>query len=60
MIVLLLTINISYFYLWYEDQKAESLYDMNRNYHEYSNQSISNIEAFKEYILTKDTIIITD
>jgi hypothetical protein len=37
MIVLLLTINISYFYLWYEDQKAESLYDMNKNYTEYTN-----------------------
>ena len=61
MIVLLLTINISYFYMWYEDQKAESLYDMNRNYIQYSNSnSWSNIEAFKEYILTKDTIIITD
>lgn len=61
MIVLLLTINISYFYMWYEDQKAESLYDMNRNYVQYSNSnSWSNIEAFKEYILTKDTIIITD
>ena len=61
MIVLLLTINISYFYMWYEDQKAESLYDMNRNYIQYSyTNSGSNIEAFKEYILTKDTIIITD
>jgi signal transduction histidine kinase len=59
MIVLLLTINLSYFYLWYEDQKAESLYDMNKNYTEYTNSnSWSNIEAFKDYILTKDTIII--
>jgi signal transduction histidine kinase len=61
MIMLLLTINISYFYLWYEDQKAESLYDMNRNYIQYSNSnSGSNIQAFKEYILTKDTIIINN
>lgn len=60
MIVLLLTINFSYFYLWYEDQKAESLYDMDKNYAEYTNSnSWSNIEAFKEYILTKDTIIIS-
>lgn len=59
MIVLLLTINVSYFYLWYEDQKAESLYDMNKNYAEYTNNSSwSNIDAFKDYILTKDTIII--
>jgi signal transduction histidine kinase len=61
MIVLLLTINLSYFYLWYEDQKAESLYDMNRNYIQYStSNSWSNIQWFKDYILTKDTIIITD
>jgi hypothetical protein len=47
--------------MWYEDQKEESLYDMNRNYIQYSNSnSGSNIQAFKEYILTKDTIIITD
>ena len=59
MIVLLLTINISYFYMWYEDQKAESLYDMDRNYIQYStSRNESNIEAFKDYILTKDTIII--
>lgn len=61
MIVLLLTINLWYFYLWYEDQKAESLYDMDRNYIQYTHSnSWSNIEAFKEYILTKDTIIINN
>lgn len=61
MIVLLLTINIWYFYLWYEDQKKESLYDMNKNYIQYSNSNNeTNIEAFKDYILTKDTIIIRD
>jgi len=59
MIVLLIAINLSYFYLWYEDQKAESLFDMNRNYAELTNtQSNSNIDAFKNYILTKDTIIV--
>ncbi|MCP4524146.1 MAG: hypothetical protein GY828_08060, partial [Candidatus Gracilibacteria bacterium] len=36
MVILLIAINISYFYLWYEDQKQESLYDMNKNYAEYS------------------------
>ncbi|MCP4523970.1 MAG: HAMP domain-containing histidine kinase [Candidatus Gracilibacteria bacterium] len=59
MIILLIAINISYFYLWYEDQKQESLYDMNKNYAEYSSTlSGSNMEAFKSYILTKDTLII--
>ena len=59
MIILLFAINLSYFYLWYEDQKAESLYDMNKNYIEFTNtQQNSNLDAFKQYILTKDTIII--
>jgi uncharacterized protein YacL len=59
MIILLVTINLSYFYLWYEDQKAESLYDMNKNYIEFTNiEQKNNIDAFKQYILTKDTIII--
>ena len=59
MIVLLLTVNIWYFYMWYEDQKKESLYDMNKSYVQYwSSSEETNIEAFKDYILTKDTIII--
>ena len=59
MILLVIAINLSYFYLWYEDQKAESLFDMNKNYAEMTNTpSASNIDAFKNYILTKDTIIL--
>jgi len=59
LIVLLLSINVIYFYLWYEDQKQESLYDMDVNYDAYSKTfSQNNIEAFKNYILQKDTIII--
>ncbi len=59
LIVLLLSINVIYFFLWYEDQKQESLYDMDINYDAYSKTfSKNNIEAFKSYILQKDTIII--
>ena len=57
--VLLIAINITYFCIWYADQKAESMYDMNINYNSYTDgMSESNIEAFKEYIFQKDTIII--
>ena len=83
LLILLLTINIVYFFLWYSDQKQESWYDMNVNYKktlnlnkkvEFTNKqknlsSLSseqikkirekrNIEAFKKYILQKNTIII--
>jgi hypothetical protein len=57
--VLLIAINITYFFVWYADQKEESMYDMDRNYSSYSGgMSENNVEAFKEYILQKDTIII--
>ena len=59
LIILLISINIIYFFVWYEDQKGEGLYDMNVNYDSYTwNMSNDNIEAFKKYILTKDAIII--
>jgi len=59
LIILLLSINVIYFFLWYEDQKQESLYDMNVNYAAYTKTfSKNNTEAFKNYILQKDTIII--
>ena len=59
LIILLIWINIIYFFAWYTDQKRESMYDMNMNYNIYNSwKSQSNIEAFKEYILQKDTLII--
>ncbi len=59
LIILLVAINIIYFFAWYSDQKSESMYDMNVNYKNMINSSVeSNIEAFKEYILEKDTLII--
>lgn len=59
LVLLLLAINIIYFFLWYSDIKKESLYDMNINYDMYNlEKSENNKEAFKNYILSKDTIII--
>lgn len=58
LVLLLLSINIIYFSLWYSDIKKESLYDMNVNYDMYNlEKSENNKEAFKNYILSKDTII---
>lgn len=59
LIILLIWINIVYFFSWYSDQKSESMYDMNVNYNMYlSKKSDNNLEAFKSYILQKDTLII--
>lgn len=58
LVVLLITINIAYFFIWYEDQKQASLYDVNVNYDSYtSGMNDDNKLAFKEYILQQDTII---
>lgn len=59
LIILLIWVNIIYFFAWYSDQKAESMYDMDINYNIYTSwKSESNLEAFKEYILQKDTLIL--
>ncbi len=58
LLLLLLCINVVYFYIWYSDQKQESLYDMNINYKSIVWEWTTNTEAFKKYILQKDTIII--
>ena len=59
LLLLLLVINITYFFIWYSDQKDESWYDMNRNYSNYIEwKTDSNLDAFKQYILKKDTLII--
>ena len=58
LLLLLFVINITYFFIWYSDQKEESWYDMNKNYNEIVGWNKDNIESFKEYILKKDTLII--
>lgn len=60
LIILLIWINIIYFGIWYNNQKTASLYDMNMSYSKYSKDWMNktNIESFKDYILTKDVLII--
>ena len=60
LIILLIWINIIYFFIWYSDQKEESWYDMNVNYNEIIWTSKNNIDAFKDYILQKNTLIIPE
>jgi len=61
LIILLISINIIYFFIWYSDIKKESWYDMNKNYSELVEwKTESNLEAFKEYILQKNTLIIPE
>lgn len=62
LIILLLWVNISYFWVWYSEQKLTSLYDMNMSYSSYSKDWMdnSNIENFKNYLLQKDVLIIPE
>lgn len=58
LIILLFSINVIYFFIWYTEIKDDSLYDMNKNYDSYTDHmSDNNKEAFIKYILEKDTII---
>lgn len=59
LLILLISVNIIYFFAWYSDQKKDSVYDMDMNYNLYIwEQNNTNLEAFRKYILQKDTIII--
>ena len=60
LIILLVCINIIYFFIWYSDQKEESLYDMNINYSDSTSINIDNVEDFKDFILQKNTLIIPE
>ncbi len=58
LVTLLLSINVAYFFIWYNDQKEKSWYDMNMNYQKIVGNTETNTQAFTKYILQKDTIII--
>jgi len=61
LLILLFSINIIYFFSWYSDQKSASVYDININYNAYIwDKNKTNLEAFKEYILKKNTLIIPE
>ena len=60
--VFLLLINVSYFFIWYSEQKEKIFSSMNETYQNYRNSEgkMEEVEAFKEYLLTKDTLIIPE
>lgn len=62
LIIFLILINVTYFYVWYHDQEEKSFSSMNQNYINYqrSDASLKDIQDFKSYLLTQDTIIIPE
>lgn len=58
----LILINITYFFIWYSEQKEMVFSSMNETYKNYLNSQgeMQEIEAFKAYLLTKDTLIIPE
>jgi len=56
----LLLVNITYFFIWYADQKEMSFSHMNKNYSSFTSESASqeNINEFRNYLMTQDTMII--
>jgi len=59
LLLLLLAINIIYFAIWYNDQKTESLADINSSYAVYSqDMNQENMDLFRSYILEQDSIIV--
>lgn len=54
-----LAINIGYFFSWYNEQKEESLRDMDKKYSLFSMpESDMEVEEFTNYLLEKETLII--
>lgn len=62
LLLFLILINVTYFFIWYKDQEEKSFSSMNQNYQWYIENytSQSDIEEFKQYLLTQDTIIIPE
>jgi len=56
----LILINVTYFSIWYYEQEEKSFSTMNQTYASYQNSDASkkDIEDFKWYLLTQNTIII--
>ena len=62
LLIFLFLINITYFFIWYNDQKNMSFSDMNSTYQSYldSDGEMEDVESFKSYLLTRDTLIIPE
>jgi hypothetical protein len=62
LLLFLVLINITYFFVWYGDQKEMSFSSMNESYKNYieSEGNLDDILGLKNYLLEKDTIIIPE
>ncbi len=62
LLLFLVLINITYFFVWYGDQKEMSFSSMNESYRRYleSDGSAEDISGLEEYLLQRDTIIIPE
>lgn len=62
LLLFLVLINITYFLIWYGDQKEMSFSSMNESYRRYleSDGSAEDISWLEEYLLQRDTIIIPE
>lgn len=62
LLLFLILINVTYFFIWYADQKNQTFVDMERDYahtsFEIAWETVT--KDFKEFLLTHDTIIIPD
>ncbi len=61
LILLLIAINITYFFIWYNDQKEQSFFNMEQDYSQsYIPTDKGSTDNFKNFLLQSDTIIIPD
>jgi len=62
LLVFLILINITYFFIWYSDQKELSFSEVNSTYVSFleSEGAASDTFEFREYLLDQDTMIIPD
>jgi len=54
LLIFLILINITYFFIWYQDQKSMSFSEMNQTYLSYLNSDgkMEDVESFKNYLLS--------
>lgn len=62
LLLFLALVNVTYFFIWYAEQKEISFTSMEENYYStiQRQEQITDIDWFKQYLLTKDTIIISN
>lgn len=62
LLLFLFLLNITYFWIWYNDQKRESFENISESYQRYisSEGSLSDILIFRQALLSQDTLIIPE